>query len=96
MVTQNGNGNGHAPLPDLPLHELAYAFPPMTTVAYEGLKLDIQQNGLIQPIAVWSGQIIDGRHRYQACKDLGLHKDAVPFNELADDADPASFVWSAI
>ena len=64
----------------------------MADEEYEGLKADIAMNGVHQPVAVWQGQVIDGRHRYQACQDLGV-KAPLPY--LDDDANPVSFVLSA-
>ena len=89
------NDNGYCPLPDFPLHDLARRSPPMTAAQYEGLKEDILANGLNQPIVVWRGMVIDGRHRYEACRDLGLSGNTVPFWHLPDDTDPHAFVWSA-
>ena len=86
-MTTNGHGNGH-----LPLHELATLFPAMSDEEYAGLKADIAINGVHQPVAVWRQQLIDGRHRYQACQDLGIDP---PLRYLPDDTDPLSFVLSA-
>lgn len=83
----NANGNGH-----LPIHELADLFPPMTVEEYDQLKADIEVNGVHQAVAVWRGAVIDGRHRYTACEELGL---APPLRYLPDEADPVAFVRSA-
>jgi ParB-like chromosome segregation protein Spo0J len=32
----------------------------------------LRANGLIRPIVVWQGQIIDGRHRERLCRELGI------------------------
>jgi site-specific DNA-methyltransferase (adenine-specific) len=74
------------------MHELATLFPPMTDEEFAGLKDDIARNGVHQPVAVWREQVIDGRHQYQACHDLGIE---APLRHLDDDADPVSFVLSA-
>jgi hypothetical protein len=39
---------------------------------FEELKKDIQKNGQQVPIIVCGNYIIDGRHRYAACKQLGV------------------------
>jgi hypothetical protein len=36
------------------------------------LKNSIEAKGQLVPILVWNGQIVDGRHRYRACMELGL------------------------
>jgi AraC-like DNA-binding protein/predicted nucleic acid-binding protein len=47
--------------------------PSMTVVEYERLKQSIKEYGLKIPIEVMSdGTIIDGHHRYKACKELGI------------------------
>ena len=53
-------------------HEVADIFPMMSSEEYESLKQDIKQNGLLQPIWIYDGQIIDGRNRHNACEDLGI------------------------
>lgn len=57
---------------ELPIHEAAAIFPDMTSVEFEELKADIAQNGLRLPILVFRNQIIDGRQRVRACKELGI------------------------
>jgi len=54
------------------IHELANIFPEMLTFEYEALKDSIDNNGLIEPIWIYKGEIIDGRHRYKACCELGI------------------------
>ena len=48
-----------------------------------------RERGLRKPITRWQGQIIDGRHRYEACLQAGV---APRFHELPDDADPLDYV----
>ena len=53
-------------------HEVANIFPLMNGRDYQELKADIADNGQREPIVVHDGQIIDGRHRYRACIELGI------------------------
>ena len=54
-------------------HPVAGIFPLMQGKEYEGLRDDIRENGLIEPIWLHAdGRIIDGRNRYIACADLGV------------------------
>lgn len=53
-------------------HPLAALVPEMTQQEYERHKADIQANGQLLPISVYQNMIIDGRHRFRACNDLGL------------------------
>lgn len=46
---------------------------PLSRYQYEALLEDISVRGVLIPIEVDElGQILDGHHRYQACKDLGI------------------------
>lgn len=57
---------------DLPVHKVASLFPEMTKSEYSDLLEDIRANGLYEPIWLHEGQVIDGRHRYKACLELGI------------------------
>jgi ParB-like chromosome segregation protein Spo0J len=54
------------------VHPLANLLPDMTAEEYEGLKASIKERGQEVPILLLNGQILDGRHRYRACLDLGI------------------------
>jgi N6-adenosine-specific RNA methylase IME4 len=71
-------------------HEAAKIFPMMTVTEYDQLKADISANGLLEPIVIYNGLILDGRNRYLACTDLGI----TPEYETFDGDDPVSFVIS--
>ncbi len=45
--------------------------------------------GLLDPITVWRGQIIDGVHRLKACAEAGV---APRYEFFDDDADPVQYV----
>jgi hypothetical protein len=49
-------------------HEAANLFPMLPDRELETLANDIKQTGLLNPIILHQGQIIDGRNRYLACK----------------------------
>ena len=74
-----------------PLHELALVFPNMDGDAFTDLVADIKANGLQQPIALWKGQIIDGRHRLGACRKAGVEPEYV---DVGDEVDPKQYVLS--
>ena len=51
--------------------EYAKLVPPMTDKEYQGLKLSIEVDGQHHPITLnQDGYIIDGHHRFRACKEL--------------------------
>lgn len=52
-------------------HEIADIFPMMTGEDFDRLKADILEHGLIEPIVLHEGRILDGRNRYVACKEFG-------------------------
>ena len=54
------------------LHEVARFFPRMPDDKFEALVEDIRVHGVRQPILVYDGQILDGRHRWEACEELGI------------------------
>jgi len=58
-------------VPEYPIHEIAALFPEMSPDDYAALRGDIAERGLQEPIWLYDGQIIDGRHRYWACREVG-------------------------
>lgn len=55
------------------IHEAAELFPSMSDEEFEGLKNSIAENGLREAIVAVDNLIIDGRHRYRACLELGVN-----------------------
>ena len=64
----------------LPFHEATSLFPDMTPEEFAALKSDIAVHGLRQPILVFRNQVIDGRQRLRACKELGLAPHYITVN----------------
>ena len=54
------------------LHTLAKLFPPMSDYEFELLQDDIKTNGCHTPLWLYDDMIIDGRHRFAACEELGI------------------------
>jgi ParB-like chromosome segregation protein Spo0J len=54
------------------LHPLCSIFPEMSDEEFDALRDDIGQHGQRDAIVLWDGQILDGRHRMQACLALGI------------------------
>jgi Methyltransferase domain/ParB-like nuclease domain len=73
-------------------HKIAELFPPMNPEQFDEFKRDIQAHGLREPITRWRGQIVDGRHRLQACEELGIEPRFKDFER--DEADLLPYVIS--
>lgn len=74
------------------VHAAANLLPMMGDVEFAGLVEDIRQNGQREPIVYWCGQLIDGRNRLKACRQLEIEPLAT---ELPADVDPVAVVLSA-
>jgi multidrug efflux pump subunit AcrB len=48
--------------------------------------MDMRANGLLDPITLCAGQIIDGRNRYRACAMLGVSPRFTVFEGTDEDA----------
>lgn len=53
-------------------HPHANVMPAMTAGEFQALKADILENGQHETIKLFDGKILDGRHRYQACRELDI------------------------
>ena len=60
------------------------------TQEFDGLVGSIKRYGLFEPILMWQGWIVDGRHRHKACLKAGVKPeyehlpDDMPFNVVLD------------
>src|SRR5258708_4543526 len=71
----------------LSVHPLAQKFPALSCEEFSALKSSIAKNGLLEPITINDrGEILDGRHRYRACVELGITPSLVLFNALQSSA----------
>jgi len=57
-------------LNDIEIHKLALSTPKMTNEQYKSLKQDIKDNGQLEPIKMYRGKVVDGRHRVLVMKEL--------------------------
>jgi N6-adenosine-specific RNA methylase IME4 len=74
----------------IPYHPLAELFPLMEGVAFDELVADIKANGLVHPLTVCDGMLLDGRNRLRACAEAGVQ----PIFDVYDGPDPLAFVLS--
>ena len=71
-------------------HPIANAFPMMEIVELTELAQDIDKKGLLEPVVLYEGKILDGRNRYEACDMCRVNPS---FTEYTGD-DPVGFVLS--
>jgi 16S rRNA G966 N2-methylase RsmD len=69
-------------------HPLSGIFPMMSDDEFARLREDIALRGLLEPIWMCDGEILDGRHRFMACEKEGI---TPTFHEYTGD-DPLGFV----
>ncbi len=70
---------------DFKEHPLASANPYTSEQQYTTLKADININGVLVPVVLYRGLLVDGRHRVKSCLELYKEKESdgmVPFVEL--------------
>jgi hypothetical protein len=71
-------------------HPLAECFPLLPLVELQTLALDIAKNGLIHPVVIFEGKILEGRNRYRACQwpVLCPRVKTTPARILGDTSSP--------
>lgn len=74
-----------------PVHPAANLMPRLSDAGIAALAADIKANGQHEPVVLFEGQVLDGRHRLAAC---GLAGVAPTFRTLATCPDPEAFVLS--
>jgi hypothetical protein len=75
-------------------HPLAALFPELPPEELTQLARDIKERGLLEPIIVYKGLILDGRNRYRACQIAGVKPRIEEFNAKAAKRSPEEFVLS--
>lgn len=73
-------------------HPVADLFPRMSAEDFAALREDIRAHGVLDPIWVWKGQVIDGRHRALACDEVGIKCPTREWEGI--ESDLVSFVLS--
>ena len=62
-------------------HPLANMFPMIEGQEFENLKASIAKSGILEPIRLFQGMVLDGRNRYTAAKACGHQFTAKDFKE---------------
>lgn len=76
------------PNPAARWHPLADIFPWIEGAAFNELVEDVRRNGVLEPIVMFEGMILDGRNRYMAAREAGIE---YPLTDYTGD-DPLGFV----
>ena len=77
--------------PEREYHDVANIFPLMTSDEFQEICDDIKKNGLLSPIVLIGGKILDGRNRYLACRHVGVEPTYVTYT----GDSPIEYVLSA-
>lgn len=83
---------GKSKFPEYEFHEYANIFPMMKGDEFVAFADDIEANGLSEPIIVYKSQILDGRNRYESCRQKGIKPRFENFK--GDDGAALRFVLS--
>ncbi len=75
---------------ELTVHPLAEAFPQIEGSDFDEFVEDIRAHGVREPITIYEGQILDGRNRYRAAREVGVECPIAEYN----GSDPIGFVIS--
>ena len=79
---------------ELQFHPIANVFPLIEGEEFKALVEDIREHGVLEPIWLYEGKILDGRNRYRAYQAAFPDTDEdPPFREYLDDK-PVEFVVS--
>lgn len=77
---------------DLDIHPYAKLIPLIVAGDLDRLIDDIDANGVIEPLTLYNGEVLDGRNRLAVASVLGVPVEVKDFE--GDDAAAKSFVWS--
>ena len=61
-------------------HAASTIFPMMNKEELAALEEDIRQNGLLEPIVIFNGEVLDGRNRITVCNKLGITPKTTEFH----------------
>lgn len=76
------------------VHDAAAIFAMIPEDEFELLKRNIGANGLLDPVVMIDGAILDGRNRWRACQELGIEPTTREWEPLNDLDSPEGFVVS--
>jgi hypothetical protein len=73
-------------------HPIAISLMPggMDDAEFTAFREDIEQRGVIMPVTLYEGKVLDGWHRYRAAQHLGISFKTIAY----DGKDPAGYIAS--
>ena len=74
------------------IHPFCAVFPEASPEEFQQLKASIDKRGQIDPIVLLGSEILDGRNRYQACRDLKIPAQFRQYDPVKDGKDPLQWV----
>jgi hypothetical protein len=81
--------------PEFRVHPVCDLFPLMDDDALARFCADIRKNGLIHPIVLHDGQIVDGRNRLRACQETGIKPRFIQWRDVYQGTmSLAQWIWS--
>ena len=66
---------------DVNIHDLANLTPIMSDEDFNRLKMSLEEMGQLQPVVMYQGRLIDGRHRLKALKEID-HNSMIIYKNL--------------
>jgi hypothetical protein len=79
----------------MPVHPVCDLFPLIEGDDFLALCGDIQEHGLVNPIVIHEGQIVDGRNRFLACEDMGVKPRFIEWRVLYRGSMTVTrWIWS--
>jgi hypothetical protein len=84
-----------SPSKKLEPHPLSKIMPPMSDEEMQALTQDIAQRGVLNPITIYEGKILDGNHRYQVAATFEFKKPVGFIQFEGTEVEAKAFVVSA-
>ncbi len=80
---------------EMPVHPALNSLPMLDGQDFENFCEDIRQNGLIEAIVIHDGQIVDGRQRLLACREVGQEPRFIEWRTLYQGSmSLATWIWN--
>jgi hypothetical protein len=74
--------NPETKFPEYSPHPFSKIVPEIDAAAFDKLTADIKKNGSCEPIVLYDEQILEGRPRYEICKNVNVEPKFVQFTTI--------------